>query len=291
MGNQDVGRVPPEPGSREPSPAVSALTGFNPSRKKLPKLRAWSVTEEDEGTGGIVFAKHGIVALKNGACQFGSGEWEYYKARRAPWADAFAETGDLPASVMVENGWHLECTGCGVRIDYDLPEMCRKYRGWTPDQIVGTQYAAWCTPRCHDEDMADRESRKRHEGLIADMMERLVKRRFPDATIIRDRERLTPHVYLQRDAHGFWRLGQAIVSFEFPGMKIAPANYRWDRITSYGDRKAHFTVCNDDKEAFEAYARETAQAIEARRAETAKTGSVEDESAVPEGCANHGAAA
>lgn len=233
-----------------------APTGFDPSRKKVAKLRAWSVTEEDEGTGGIVFAKHGIVALKNGACEFGSGEWEYYKARRAPWADAYAEAGHMPASVMVEHGWNFECSGCGVRIDGDLPDMKRLFRNWTPEQVVGSQHQVWCTSRCHDDDMKERADRKRYEGLIVDMMARLVKRRFPSVEIIQDRANLTPHIHLKKK-HGFWRLSQAIVSFNFPGMKIAPASYRWDRDSSYGNNKAHFTCCVGDQEAFEAFARDS----------------------------------
>ncbi len=223
-------------------------------RKVAAKLRAWSVTEEDEGTGGIIFAKHGITALKNGACQFGSGEWEYYKARRASWADAYAETGDLPASVMVQHGWHFECSGCGVRIDEDLPDMQRRFRNWTSDEVIGSQYRAWCTARCHDEDMAERADRKRFEGLVIGLMTRLVKRRFPSVEIIHERKNLDPHVYVTKDQHGFWRLRDATVSFDFPGMEIAPANYRWNREASYGDRKPHFTCCAGDKEAFETFA-------------------------------------
>jgi len=34
MGNKELGRVRSEPGSREPSPSVSAASGFDPSRGK-----------------------------------------------------------------------------------------------------------------------------------------------------------------------------------------------------------------------------------------------------------------
>lgn len=279
--NLEVGRVLSDPALVSDQAASRlAPAGFDPSRKKAPKLRAWSVTEEDEGSGGIVFAKHGIVALREGARQFGSGEWEYYKARRAPWADAYAEAGHLPASVMVEHGWHFECTGCGVRIDEDLYDRKRKFRGWTPDQVVGSQHAVWCTAKCHDEDMAERADRKRHESLIIEMMARLVKRRFPSVEIIHDRQNLTPHVHL-RKRDGFWRLSQAIVSFAFPGMKIGPASYRWDRDSSYGNTKAHFTCCVGDQEAFEAFASDSDRSGEA--VET--TGSTEGESAGRNGIA------
>jgi hypothetical protein len=40
MDIKDLGRVPEAPGSREPSPAVSALTGFDPLRDELDQLIA-----------------------------------------------------------------------------------------------------------------------------------------------------------------------------------------------------------------------------------------------------------
>ena len=41
----DLGRVPSEPGSREPSPSVSAASGFDPSRD----ANAWAPIEYDDG--------------------------------------------------------------------------------------------------------------------------------------------------------------------------------------------------------------------------------------------------
>jgi len=37
-------------------------------------LKAYAVLEDCENTGGIVFARHSIVALRNGASTFGDGE-------------------------------------------------------------------------------------------------------------------------------------------------------------------------------------------------------------------------
>ena len=170
-----------------------------------------------------------------------AGRNQFAQPRRGEWIDLVVVGAHSPHSAQT-----------------DLPDVRRRFRDWTPDEIIGSQYQAWCTGRCHDLDMAERASRKRHEGLIVAMMERLVKRRFPSVEIIQDKRNLTPHVYVKKDKHGFWRLGQASVSFNFPGMKIAPASYRWDRDTSYGDRKAHFECCAGDKEAFEAWARSTA---------------------------------
>src|SRR5687767_14229018 len=42
---------------------------------ETPALRAYAVTEEDEGTGGIIFARHAIVARRAGANEYNGGEF------------------------------------------------------------------------------------------------------------------------------------------------------------------------------------------------------------------------
>ena len=66
-------------------------------------LRAFAVTEEDEGTGAIYFAKHDIVAKKLGANDFAGGEIDYISCRRAPWADAYIDR-PLPVRGRIKNG-------------------------------------------------------------------------------------------------------------------------------------------------------------------------------------------
>ncbi|SEM52789.1 hypothetical protein SAMN05192583_0521 [Sphingomonas gellani] len=72
---------------------------------RAPKpLKAYTVLEHDERTGAIYFARHAIVARKAGAAEYGDGELSYVTCNRAPWADRFADTGAVPAAVMVEHG-------------------------------------------------------------------------------------------------------------------------------------------------------------------------------------------
>jgi hypothetical protein len=111
-------------------------------------LKAFSVTEENDNTGGIVFAKHAITARRIGANQYADGEFGYVTCRRAKWADEYAEHGDVPLSAMVEAGWNFECGSCGRRIDSD---MCWE-RDIALDDIIGSQRSiAYCNAVCEAE--------------------------------------------------------------------------------------------------------------------------------------------
>jgi len=79
-------------------------------------LLAYAVQEEDEGTGGIVFARSNVEARRRGSSEFGDGDFNWGKATRARWADAYAP-GPVPISVMIENGWWFCCQHTGIRID------------------------------------------------------------------------------------------------------------------------------------------------------------------------------
>lgn len=47
-------------------------------------LKAYSVTEEYENTGGIIFAEHNIVARRIGASEYADGDFHAVTCRRAP---------------------------------------------------------------------------------------------------------------------------------------------------------------------------------------------------------------
>ncbi|AXQ69133.1 hypothetical protein HOU02_gp109 [Caulobacter phage CcrBL9] len=96
-----------------------------------PKLKAYTVLEQDEYTGGIVFAAHHAVARRAGANEWGDGEWEYVECRRSPEYDAYGPEG-LNDLILWRNGWHFECM-CGRRIDSDF--------GWqNADMVWSTKY-------------------------------------------------------------------------------------------------------------------------------------------------------
>lgn len=117
---------------------------------KYKKLVAFSVMEEDENTGDIYFAKSDIEARKRGADEFADGEISYVTCRRAQWADKFAP-GPVPFSAKFEQGWWVECSGCGVTIQeggYDS-------KGNEIDfEIVEVGDAVYCTPACRERRLA-----------------------------------------------------------------------------------------------------------------------------------------
>lgn len=216
-------------------------------------LLAYAVTENNEGTGGIVFARHAVVARREGADQYGDGEFDYVSCRRAPWADHCAADHIVPVSLMVEHGWHFECGGCGCRIDSDIFWD----RDVLPEDIIGTQHStAYCTPLCEARHNLERAEAKHVETRWIRRFKKIVKRRFPEAEIIENDDRFCrPHAY-SAFRHGKRRVEQVIVSFRVPGLTVGPANLRIDT-TGSKRGKPHWTCCNGDRDAFEAYAAAT----------------------------------
>lgn len=230
------------------------------SRKVKPQkpLRAFAVTEHDEGAGGIVFARHAVVARRQGACEYSSGDFDMVRCVRAPWADQFAETGVVPIADMIDAGWHFECGGCGRRIDSDMLYE----RDLEPADLVGTQdTVAYCNAVCEAREQLYRAEAKHLERRWIRRFRKFIKLRFPDAVLVGNGtgERFGgEHAYARKD-RGHWRIEELSVQFEFPGMAIAPASlrYRRDGWRYKGQPRAsklHFEVCAGDKTVFEAWA-------------------------------------
>lgn len=253
------------------------------SKTAKPKpLLAYSVTEPNENTGGIVFATSAVAARRIGADQYCDGEFAYAQCRRAPFADRFADTGIVPAAALIDAGWHFECIGCGVRIDTDLSERWkddagptdsfhdlliagRRYRGWTPSDVLGHQHGAvFCDAACEQAHLAHEAERKRCQDRAIAAFKRIVAKRFPDATFPDDgatddtaKPRWQRHHHAYAEIHkGRWRLRQIIVAFSFPGMIHGHAQLTYDLHSrrSRAERKPIFLCCAGDKEVFEAWA-------------------------------------
>jgi len=235
---------------------------------KRPK--AYAVLEEYENTGGIVFAHHAVTARRMGANEYADGEFGAVSCRRAPWADKYAESGCVPASDMIHQGWHFECCGCGVRIDYDLGNDDDRYAEWTPDDVIGYQHSeVFCMQSCEDAHMAEQAERKRVCERAIDRFRNAILHRFPDAAFISDdRYRGMPHAWASRrhpDRH--WRIEQCVVPFTLPDFeaKYGPISLDYHSSSSWPkDRKPHYTCAGGDKDAFEAYVK--AAALKAREA-------------------------
>jgi hypothetical protein len=207
------------------------------------QLKAYTVLEEFENTGGIVFARHAVTARRLGADRYAEGNFSLVTCRRAKWADGYAETGIVPASGMVWDGWHFECHYCGARIDRDL----EPFKGWTPDHVIGRgEGLVFCHKGCqaaHDHESAFAERLK--VRTFAHYAQKLA-RRFPGITV-------RPIGYAVRSSHVYvngGRIKQVVIDFDWPGQKIGPAAFRWDSNVSGGKG---FTCCFGDKEAFEAF--------------------------------------
>jgi hypothetical protein len=221
-------------------------------------LRAFAVTENDEGTGAIYFAEHDIVAKRRGANEFGDGELSYVSCRRVPWADEYAGK-PVPARVMIENGWHFDCSGCEWRIDED--EL--RERRLLVDGVIGTQHGrVYCSAKCCRRDLSIERRTRAEQQRAIEALKAIVRKRFPEVEFTDQHENSNwrHHAYVTYH-HGqrgwFWE--QVSVSFIFPGMKIGPATLGLDRRWSsdIGPVAPAYRCCDGDREAFEAYAAAT----------------------------------
>lgn len=220
-------------------------------------LKAFAVLEEGENTGGIVFARHAIVARRDGANEYNGGEFHGVSCRRAPWADEWADRDeDIPARVLIDHGWHFECCGCGHTIDNDW-----LYDEDLPlDGVIGTQHSkVYCSEICEARDKLRAAIKRDHERRAIEALKAFVLKRFPGVVIEDGPDNWKPHAYASDNDGGAvaWHVRQAVVSFKFPGMKIAPATCRIERGQRHdrfiGPVWPEFSCCYGDKEAFEAW--------------------------------------
>mgnify|MGYP003558117020 FL=1 len=214
-------------------------------------LRAFSVTEEDENTGAIIFARHAITAAKAGADEYAGGDLGAVSCRRAPWADEYAGK-PLPARAMIAHGWHFECSGCGKRIDEDF-----FYDNRLPlEGVIGTQHSRiYCGSRCARKEMSRERRRKAEQHRAIEAFKAIVLQRFPDADFCdAEQSHFRGHHAYVTEGRGGWHWRQVIVSFRFPGMHYGPATYRLDGGYGIGPYNAGYTYCNGDRVAFAAWA-------------------------------------
>lgn len=222
--------------------------------------RAYSVLCRDENTGGIVFASRPSTARRRAAAQFDL-DPDYVSCRRAPYADHLVGT-PVSAGFLIGQGWHFECSGCGAHLDNDhLWE-----NNIQPEDVVGTQRSAvYCTAVCEAEDALQRARSKRLETKWIRRFEAIIRKRFPEAEIVRNAGSLKPHAYASAGRDGVLRIKQVIVEFRLPGLKYPATlasgwgNYgglRNVKERNESERKPGWFCASGDKDAFDAYVRD-----------------------------------
>lgn len=206
-------------------------------------LKAYAVQEEDEGTGGVVFAKSSAEARRLGAARFGDGDFNWGKARRLPWADGFAP-GPVPAKAMIDHGWWYECAHCHRRIE-DGAEDAESGEPVAFDVVETEAGHVYCAPKCHDAAVAESLERRRVEGeTIADLTARLLAK-LPGAVPTKGH-----HVYATRpNGEDAFKAQQGILYFTFPGAAHGDASLRFDKF----EDAPQVMVPRGDLKAFEAW--------------------------------------
>lgn len=216
----------------------------------MTNLKAYSVTEEGENTGGIVFASHSVVARRIGAKRYNDGQFAGLTCRRAPWADDFAEAGRVPASVAVAQGWHFECNWSGQMIS----EHWLDERDMPIDGIVGfIDGPVFACEEFRQKSIEQEASLAVYKTKVVAAFEDMVTERFGPADFVRDERH--PHVFASHPELG-WIHEQVLVGFRFPGMNHGPASLRFEQLPyrECGPPRPTYWCADGDRVAFEAFA-------------------------------------
>lgn len=195
-------------------------------------LKAYTVLEHDEHTGDIYFARHAIVAHKAGANEFGYGELTNVGCRRAPEFDKYAESGHVPWAARIDHGWHIDCSGCGVRIsddEYDTDDEPIEFN------VIEIGHHVFCSPDCHETHKIEKAEEAHIKAAVVGNLIDKIMRTVPGAVICGHQ-----HVYVR---HGAWPrpVEHARVEFMFPGGRY-PAGLRFDKV---GEKPRFFCAAGD----------------------------------------------
>lgn len=216
--------------------------------------KAFLVTTDYDGTGGVVFADTPIEARRHGASEWNDGELGGLHVHREPGFDRFDGTG-VPAWMLIARGWWFECSGCGMTINEDNLHD----EGLTVEGVQGVDFSRiYCCPTCE----ADERARAAREAAAGNAFLWQLKQRIEDrfGPVEFANGTWKEHVYA-REIGGVIHVVQGIVSFNFPGMKIGPASlrYDWGYGEQFGPPCPEYSVARGDLETFEAWAADRAR--------------------------------
>ena len=209
--------------------------------KLNPCWKAYSVMEEDENTGGMVYARSNAEARRLGSQQFGDGDFNWGKARRAPWADEYYPHA-IPHEVKIAHGWWYECHHCGHRLTEDDIEDGYK--------IVSVGERVYCSAHHRNHDVLLAQHTKLiGEGCIYKLQKDLLAL-YPGVWL--DGE---PYVYVDHPKHQKWRVKECRIYFSFPGSKVGRASYVWSsgKPGRADGKRARLFVCAGDIPAWEEF--------------------------------------
>lgn len=183
-------------------------------------MKAYTVTEATEQQAVIIFASRSVVARRQGANELNVAFEEIESCIRAPWADQYHTQQNIPADVAIDNGWWLECTQCGCRIDSDL----FNYETEQSLHPIGSLYFAFCTPSCrYDFDVHKARDRLNEAYGIA-LMEHMLSA---------EKVSMVGRPYVYSNIEGV--IKQASVKFTFPNAKYG-GQLAWDDFTDHSHR-------------------------------------------------------
>lgn len=220
-------------------------------------MPAYSVLEDNENTGGIIFAKDKRTARKWGANEYADGDEGYVTVTRRRDLDQYEGKG-VPAWLLVAQGWHFECHGCGMQIaEYTLED-----EGMNAAHVVGKEKGSvYCCHACRMKHLAREAAIKAFGEAFQDMMRDMVVARFGEVEFLTD-DLWRNGAYIQRHADPLV-VQQARIAFAFPGQKIGGATLEFRHSSDIQGRQIigpvmpQYFCCAGDKEAFEAWVKET----------------------------------
>lgn len=213
-------------------------------------LKAFSVTEDGEGSGGVYFARHSITAKKQMMDDMGHDELRGISARRLPWADKYAGQG-VPMREMVAIGWWGECHHCGEQIN----EETMSEAGRHVDGVVGTIGGTiFCDANCETAEAEYQAERKAECAKAVKLMRCIAEKRL-GRKLAFFTGGFNEHVYVVKQG-GLWSIQQASVGFKFDGQKHGSVALKYDAKYHggpYGPHQPEFFCPNGDLEAFQAW--------------------------------------
>lgn len=213
------------------------------------------VVHSFDGEGTIVFATNGAEARRFGANSLDISFEDVESCCRCHWADGYTNSHDIPASLMIENGWWFEeCNHCGISMNDSALEDGEKPVSGVVGFLGGLIF---CCAECASSYYEDKRICKEAEAEMLASLHKRILRRFPDAVLAQEKD----HAYATRK-DGVVFVKQAKASFDFTGRKHGLASLCFDLDTCdhppyskfIGPIRPAWFCCSGDKDEFEAFA-------------------------------------